>query len=102
MWPQWVQKLTGSEPAGTTTERLLREQNDLLRLLLQQQGLKSPLPPRVGVGPVTRKRTEADVTHLTRASIAASQARQREASRMDALNDRPIFGTSSPSESEPS
>ena len=72
MWPKVLQNLLGSKDRELA---LLREQNDLLRLQLQQQGVKR-LPSRPP-GPKQPRRTENDIIVVTREMLWEKQMREK-------------------------
>ena len=87
MWPNWLQNWRGSTLDSQRENRLLREQNDLLRLLLQQQGVTGLPPAPRNANVAVRQRTAADITRVTRTTLRDQQDKRHEAERLRALND---------------
>lgn len=85
MWPKnWLQRRHGSRNRELA---LLREQNDLLRLLLQQQGVTGlPLKPKPQ-SPV-RQRDESDIVVMTRTKHFEQQEQDRAKARRSQFVDR--------------
>ena len=82
MWP--FQRPSTRGLSTDQRERLiqaLEEQNTLLRLQLEAQGIRGGYRRQGPTEPI-RKRTASDVTVVTRDVIAEEQARVREAKRL--------------------